>query len=339
MYQRARRGPLNGDSMRNMTTHESGPVPRPSPKTIAAQKAVDTRWGHDVERATHQGVLNIDGATLDCVVLEDGRRIISQASIMSTLGRSTSSGRRTRNDNRPPFLEANNLVPYITPELAESLVRVDYRVGDAKGIKSGYNAEILPRVCNVYLSARADGVLIPNQKPAAEESERVVRALSLIGITALVDEATGYQETRAKNELQKLLEAYIAEDFRPWMKRFPEVFFKEVYRLYGWEFKPGNHKHPGYTGKFINQYIYDAMPDGVLDRLRELNPPKEGGGRSRKHHQHLTEDHGVRHLEQQIQQTITLMKASGSKDEFKILFDRVNAPEKAHQTMIDWEAE
>lgn len=323
--------------MRFMETHNGGPVPKPSPQTIAGQKAADTRWGRHVERATHQGTITIDGATLDCVVLEDGRRIISQASIMSTLGRSTSSGRRTRNDNRPPFLEANNLMPYVTPEMWESLQRVDYRVGDAKGIKSGYNAEILPRVCNAYLSARDDGVLIPNQMPAAEESERVVRALSLVGITALVDEATGYQATRAKDELQKLVEAYIAEDFRPWMRRFPEVFFKEVYRLHGWDFKPGNHHHPGYTGKFINQYVYNVMPDGVLDRLRELNPAKEGGGRARKHHQHLTEDIGVRHLEQQIQQTITLMKASDDKEQFRLLFDRVNAPEKARQEMIDWD--
>lgn len=319
-----------------MTSYPSGPVPKPPARTIAGQKAADARWGRNVERATHQGTLQIADQLLECAVLEDGRRVITQASVMSVLDRSTSSGRRTRNDNRPPFLEANNLLAYVSPELRSILPRIDYRVGTNQGIKSGYNAEILPRICDVYLSARADGVLASNQKSAAEAAERVVRALSLVGITALVDEATGYQETRAKDELQKLLEAYIAEEFRPWVKKFPEVFFKEVYRLHGWEFKPGHHQHPSYTGQFINKYVYEAMPDGVLDRLRELNPVHPGGNRSRKHHQHLTEDQGVRHLEGQIQQVITLMRASQDRKQFQALFDRVNEPEKAHQMMIDW---
>lgn len=325
--------------MRFITPHTRGTVPKPSAQTLAGQKAADARWNRDVARATHQGTLNIDGAPLDCVVLEDGRRVISQASILSVLGRDPSSGRQSRYENRPPFLGANNLLPYFTLELTEMFDRIDYRVEGTKGIKNGYNAEILPRVCNVYLAARSEGALSPSQQKAAEESERVVRALSLVGITALVDEATGYQDTRARNELQKLLEVYIAEDFRPWMKRFPEIFFKEMYRLHGWEFRPGNHHHPSYTGKFINQYIYEAMPAGVLDRLRELNPTTAAGGRSRKHHQHLTEDQGVRHLERQIQQTITLMRASDTKEEFKMLFDKVNPSHTEHEGLIDWDAE
>lgn len=319
-----------------MTSHTGGPIPKPPPRTIAGQKAADARWGRRVERATHQGVLQIADQDLECFVLEDGRRVLSQASIMATLERSKSSGRRTRNDNRPPFLEANNLVPYVSAELDEILPRIDYRVGDKKGLKSGYNADILPLICDVYLSARADGVLLQNQRPAAEAAERVVRALSRVGITALVDEATGYQETRAKNELQQLLAAYIAEEFRPWVKQFPEVFFREIYRLYGWEFKPGNHKHPKYTGQFINKYVYKAMPDGILEQLQQLNPVQEGGNRSRKHHQHLTSDQGVRHLERQIQKVITLMEISDDPRQFQAYFDRVNFPEQAHQTMIDW---
>lgn len=114
-----------------MQTHR-GKLPKPDPRKIAAQIAADKRWGKEIERATHQGIINIADTSLDCYVLTDGRRIISQTSIMSILGRSQSSGRRTRNDNRPPFLEANNLLPYITPELKVQLQRVQYRVGDEK---------------------------------------------------------------------------------------------------------------------------------------------------------------------------------------------------------------
>lgn len=284
--------------------------------------------------ATHQGQLAIGGDELECVVLEDGRRVISQASIMAALGRSTSSGRRSRNDNRPPFLEANNLTPFVTDELRDLMRRIDYRVGGTRGIKSGYDAQILPLVCGVYIDADDEGMSTPNQKSAVMAARRIVRALARVGITALVDEATGYQETRARDELQRLLDAYIAEEFRPWVKRFPDAFFKALYRLHGWEFVPGNHQHPSYTGKFINKYVYEAMPEGILERLKEINPSNESGNRARKHHQHLTDDQGVVHLDRQIHQVLTLMQISSDKAEFELLFKRAVDATSPSQTIM-----
>lgn len=301
---------------------------------MAGQKAADARWGRDVQRATHYGEIQIGDDIFDCVVLEDGRRVINQGSIMKVLGRSESTGRRARDNNRPPFISANNLSPYITAQLADQLQRIDYRVGTLNQVRSGYNAEILPRVCNVYLDAREAGVLTSNQTTAAESAERVVKALALVGITALVDEATGYQDERAKKELQQLLDAYIAEDFRPWVKTFPDVFFKELYRIFGWEFKPGATHRPKYVGRFINDYVYEPMPDGVLEKLKELNPVNDSGNRSRRHHQYLTEDTGYQHLQSQIQQVMALMKASSDREEFKILFSKAFQNRQPEQTML-----
>lgn len=317
-----------------METH-MGKLPRPNPRKIAGQKAADTRWGRTVERATHQGTLDIAGTELSCYVLEDGRRVISQSSIMNVMGR-TPRGRRASHSNRPPFLEANNLTAFISPELQKAVEGIEYRVGDNSTVISGHDAEILPRVCNVYLDAAEAGVLTTTQKPIATSAQRIIKALALVGITALVDEATGYQETRAKDELQRLLEAYIAEEFRPWIRTFPETFFKEVYRLQGWEFVPGNNHHPQYVGKFINKYIYEAMPSGIVDRLRTLNPKNDQGNRPRKHHQHLTDDIGVNHLERQINQVITLMQASDDKVQFENLFTRVNSRNSPIQQILEF---
>lgn len=317
-----------------METH-SGKLPKPDPRKVAGQKAADTRWGRQIQRATHQGTIDIDGTELSCYVLEDGRRIISQTSIFTTLGR-PARGRRTSRENRAPFIEAKNLAPFIGPELEEILQRVDYRVGDKKQILNGYDAEILPRVCNVYLDAEEAGVLLPSQKPAAEAARKVIKALALVGITALVDEATGYQETRAKDELQRLLDAYIAEEFQPWVRRFPEAFFREIYRLQGWKFVPGNHHHPQYVGRFINKYIYEHMPEGVLEKLRDLNPKNEQGNRARKHHQHLTEDTGVAHLERQVAKVLTIMEISEDKVQFDALFNKAMSRSKPVQEMLEF---
>jgi len=56
----------------------------------------------------------------------------------------------------------------------------------------GYRAELLPKVCTVYLEARDAGELLPSQQHIAERSEILIRGLATVGIIALVDETTGY---------------------------------------------------------------------------------------------------------------------------------------------------
>ena len=58
---------------------------------------------------------------------------------------------------------------------------------------------------------------------------------SRVGIIALVDEATGYQDVRARDALAKILEEYIAKELRKWVRTFPPDFYKEMF---------GAHKQP-----------------------------------------------------------------------------------------------
>lgn len=298
-------------------------------RSESARKAALARWGgSEIPVSEYAGELVIGDLSLDCAVLPDGRRIITQKSIMSALRRSESQGRRTRNDNRPPFIEANNLIPYIGPTLQGMMAQVEYRVQGVSGTRTGYSAEIIPEVCEVYLDARRDGALGKQQLPAANAAETLVRGLARVGITALVDEATGYQEKRAEDELRRLLEQYVSEEHRPWMKQFPQKFFKEVYRIHGWEFLPNNHKHPGYVGKFINSTVYEVLPEGVLGGLQKANPTTKPGQRARKHHQHIREGQPTDHLTDQIKATITLMEVSDSKEEFWRLFKRKHGAQR-----------
>lgn len=61
-------------------------------------------------------------------------------------------------------------------------------------------------------------------------------ALAKVGVVALVDEATGYQTVRQRDELQRLLSKYIAEELQPWAKRFPDEFYTQMFRLRGWDY-------------------------------------------------------------------------------------------------------
>lgn len=303
-----------------------------------ARRAAEARWG-EVKVAHYTGEIVIGDMELSCAVLEDGTRVVSQSTFLTALGRNPQKSRRTRGDSlekRPPFLLANNLQPFIPDELREIMDPIRYRVAGGGSAKPwGYRAEMLPLVCDVYLEARAANMLDAKQVGVAQAAEVLVRGLARVGIVALVDEATGYQEVRARDELQQLLEAYVQAELRPWLKTFPDEFFREVYRLQSWDYRPGTSRRSPYVGKLINKYVYQQLPPGVLEELRRLNPRNGKGYRAHKHHQFLTVDTGNVHLDRQISTVTTLMRISGGKEEFEELFERAFAQQQRLPLVVD----
>lgn len=274
-------------------------------------------------QSTHHGVLKIAGTNLSCDVLEDGTRVISKSAIFRAFKR-TKRGRaksETRVLNMPPFIDAKNLQPFIYKDLMGVLKTIEYTTKTGKDA-AGYNAEIIPLLCDVYLKAREHGALLKSQEPLAKTSEILVRSLSKVGIVALVDEATGYQEVRNKDELQKLLALYVRKEFLPWTKRFPDPFYEELFRLKGWTYSPLTVKRPQLVGKLTNELVYDKLPKGVLAELKKVTPKSESGNYTKRFHQSLTEDIGNPHLEKHLASVITLMKVSPNWNNFKRMFVR-----------------
>ena len=193
-------------------------------------------------KATHFGKITIGDKELPCAVLEDGTRILSSRAIFKAFDR-TPKGKKSKDNaentvtDLPSFIGANNLKPLIDKAFsAETHFSIKYIAKD-KRVLEGYKAEILPIICDIYLQARQEDLLLPQQYDMAHASEILVRSLSKIGIIALVDEATGYQEEREKDELQKLLSLYVREEYLPWTRRFPDEFYKETFRLKGWDYR------------------------------------------------------------------------------------------------------
>ena len=91
-----------------------------------------------------------------------------------------------------------------------------------------------------------------------------------LGIIALVDEATGYQEVRARDALAKILERFVAKELRPWMKTFPAEYYREIFRLNGWEYAE-NCGRPGVIGHWTNNIIYKRLAPGVWDELNRIS--------------------------------------------------------------------
>ncbi|MBI3568921.1 MAG: P63C domain-containing protein [Gemmatimonadetes bacterium] len=293
----------------------------PEQRSEIARIAAHHRWeaaGRSRARATHEGVLKLGDLDLPVGVLEDGTRVITSAAVLTALGRRW-RGRYERT-NLPNFLDAMNLIPFIGNDLLDVLSPVEF-VGINGRQMRGYRAELLPLVCDVYLSARHEKKLTRRQEVIATRAEMLVRSLSKVGIVALVDEATGYQEVRDRLALQALLDRYLAKELAAWATRFPAEFYQQIFRLRSWG-EATNTKTPRVVGKYINDVVYARLAPGILAELQERNPVDAHGRRRAKHHQWLTEDVGHPALAQHLHAVTALMRISDSWDEFKSKLER-----------------
>lgn len=314
----------------------------PKRRREIAQEGGLTKWSKRVEselskeelaampRATHIGRLPIGDAVIDCAVLEDGRRVLSQRSVGRALGRKRGgSDWRIGKDEAgggklPYFLIAENVKPFITNDLLVAASQpILYRPLHGGQLAHGMEATLLPQVCDVWLKAREAGVLTrATQQMIATKAEILMRGLARVGIIALVDEVTGYQYDRDRTELHRILSAYIAEELMPWTQRFPDSFYEELFRLKGWQYSPPSTKRPKMVGKLTARLIFEKLPPGVLGKLREKNPVIKPGYRRYKLHQFLTLDIGDKHLEKQVISVTTLMRVSRTWRDFEVLFGR-----------------
>ena len=165
-------------------------------------------------------------------------------------------------------------------------------------------------------------MLQKQQLHIADKCEILVRGFARVGIIALVDEATGYQEVRDRRALQKILEKYIAQELKPWIKTFPDEYYKELFRLRGWQYNPMSVKRPPLVGRITNDIIYQRLAPGVLDELKKITPKDSKGRRSHRFHQRLTENFGYKKLTETISNVTTLMKASSTYRNFNRLINR-----------------
>jgi len=254
-------------------------------------------------------------------------RVISETAFMAALGMYRSGALSVRRDvsetgaQIPLSLAFKNLKPFIVKHLGDvhfQPMRVIFANGS---IGHGLDAILIPKICEVWMDARKAGVLGKRQEKIADMAEIILRGLAHVGIIALVDEATGYQAFRDRLELQKILEKYVTDEWAKWTRRFPDEFYRHLFRLKSRAYPPTAGKNkPSYVGHWTNDVVYSRLAPGILQKLRELNP-RVGTGRLRKHHQYLTEDIGVPELEQFLSNAIFLMRTCTSWNEFKIRLD------------------
>lgn len=297
-----------------------------------ARIAAAARWSNEVPIATHEGELPIAGTNVNCAVLPNGQRVITQATFLRALGRSRSpkagTGVLSTADGMPFFLQNEALKPFISDELAISTTPIFFRTkSGGKGV--GYDARLLPQVAEVYLKFRdahlnSKGAVPRPYQKMVQAADILMRGLADVGIIALVDEATGYQRDRAKDALSKILEEFIAKELQPWVRTFPEEFYENLFRLRGLSYPTSTVKKPQYFGVLTNNIIYARLAPSVLEELKKATPRDAKGRHKQQLHRRLTDDVGHPKLREHLASVVTLMKISKDYDQFISLLDTVH---------------
>lgn len=274
-------------------------------------------------KATHYGIwiLNKDkDIKIECYVMDTKERVLSLRGAARTIGL-VGNGSQALARN----LNAQWIAPYLSDGLKDWLEKANRNelpiYTGIRGKFMPFEASLFVDLCKAYVDAMHDHALqTEKQEQTARRLYAIMTAFAKTGLIAVIDEVTGYQADRDRDEMQKVLEKYISAELLPWAKRFPDEFYKQMFRLKGWEYK-GKAKTP-YAGKLTNKYIYEYLPKGVLEELQKETPKSDTGNRKNRFHQHLSEETGLPNLDKQLQQTIALMKASDSWEEFDHLFKK-----------------
>lgn len=273
---------------------------------------------NNIPKAWGSGPMTLNGVEVYCAVLEDGTPILNKTRMMKALGRSWKGSSRS---DRPVFIGAKNLQPFIRPELDEMLKGVEYL--DGTRLATGYDAKILPQICRVYRDAERAGVLTPNQLPTAQICEAMNDAFAGVGITALIYEQLGYEKFKHPEAFRLLIESYMADEVRKWKKEFPDELFFQMDRIYGNQTTTSRNR-PLYYAKFLRKYIYEPLEKGeVLKELDVRNPKTKGINRKGRHHSNLSEGIGLPAVRSQIWQVVAALKMSANKQKYETNFARM----------------
>ena len=285
----------------------------PEQRSDIARKAALARHRPDktvLPKAIREGVIKLSELEIRCAVLEDGRRLLTQSDVMVSLGRARQVKGRAYFDadfDLPAFLQAKNLKPFISKDLELTSSQVQF-VTLKGGVAFGFQAETLPKFCDVFMDAQLAGALTKNQLHIAVQARLLNRSFATLGIVALVDEATGFQDVRPKDALQQYLELLVRKELAVWAKKFPDEFYENIYRLRGWVWPGMNKNRYSVVAHYTNDLIYERIAPGLLKELKNKSPLDEKGQRENKLHQWLSADIGDPMLASHMQSVLTLQR-------------------------------
>ena len=311
----------------------------PRRRAEIAREAAEARWAKQGGAAivAHYGAperpLRIGPVEIPCYVLSDGTRVLAQRGLQSGIGMSEGGGQGGERRIASFMARLNDKSIDVRGLVARANSPIRFAPPHGGPPAFGYEATILPDICAVIIEADQTGKLDKRLKKLAERAAILQHGFATVGIIALVDEATGYQDERARDALAKILEAFVTKELRQWIKSFPTDFYRELFRLRKLPYD-GSVKRPQYIGHLTNDLVYARLAPGVLVELKRITPRDEKGRLKHHLHRRLTQDVGHPKLLQHLASLTTLMRACDTWKQFKNLLNR-SLPKQKPLPLLD----
>lgn len=305
-----RRGGKKGGAARaaNLTSEE---------RSEASRLAAQARWAKltpasdDLPVAIYGSMehpLKIGDIAIPCYVLDDKRRVLVQRALQTAIGMSTSGGSDGA-QRLAIFIEALAAKGIDCNGLAARIrVPILFKVRGGGAPAYGYEATIINDICDAVLEARRQEKLQKQQSHFANQCEALLRGLARIGIVDLVDRATGYDKVRFRENIDEIVEKFVAKELQKWVSTFPMEFYENIFRLNNWPFDPASTKRPSVVGHWTNDIVYARLAPGVLEELRRLTPRDEKGRLKTKLTRRLTPDMGHPRLREHLSGVCAIMR-------------------------------
>jgi hypothetical protein len=184
------------------------------------------------------------------------------------------------------------------------------------GVAKGREAQWVVDLLRAYKAAGRAGQLHHTQVHLAENADRLLDALAGVGIAALIDEATGYQEQRKAGALARLFERIFGAKPSPWESVFADSLVAALCALDGVLWSGGSHpRHLASTNAKIYDYVFSTE---IGRELRARNPEPRHG---KNHHQLLSPDASA-YLKEQLAIVEVIARQSSDKVDFWSRMDR-----------------
>ena len=167
----------------------------------APDKTSNGRDEIQLPKATHQGAMLVGSLDLECYVLEDGRRVFHKRGMAKALGMKSGGGNVFMR-----AMQRKGLGSELAPSLREKIDNPINFKPLTQDLAHGYEAEILVDVCKAIIKAGEAQKLTGSQASLEAQARILLNAFAKVGVTALIDEATGFQQIREPGALRLLVQ-------------------------------------------------------------------------------------------------------------------------------------
>ena len=255
---------------------------------------------------------------LPCYVLENETRVFSLREMFFAMA---SFGGKVA-EKIPALLSSNAVTPFIPKRLSLILdFPVQFKNPAGRGKVYGYPAATIVDISRVIVDAYENGALGEEYGQIARRCSILLGSVSKLGIIAMVDEVTGYQDIRRSRALAEILDKYLSPEWQPWAKQFPDIFYREMFRLNSWN-GPEDLKRPSVIARYIDDLVFRRLDRSVLEDLGRKTSKRSPRARRSERHPWLTYHIGHPRLRDHLLQVMALMKGSPNWKTFHRMLER-----------------